>query len=203
MFTAVEPRRDDVLAAGEGIETMLALGTVLPRMPMAAALSAAHLAANVFPAALRRLYIARDNDPAGDGPWRSCATGRRRSGSRPSGCLLGSGTSTRICWPMAPTRFRQKCGSSSRPGTSPGFWACPAMPGTEIRKTVSRGRRIASVLDIAPRACESRDHGLPSGDRDGNRSSAGNGCVRDCFPQHPQGALHREAKTAPASAILR
>jgi hypothetical protein len=36
-------------------------------MPMAAALSAAHLAAILFPATLRRLYIARDKDPAGDG----------------------------------------------------------------------------------------------------------------------------------------
>ncbi len=34
---------------------------------MAAALSAAHLAAMLFPDTLRRLYIARDNDPAGDG----------------------------------------------------------------------------------------------------------------------------------------
>ena len=33
---------------------------------MAAALSAAHLAAIAFPDALRRLYIIRDNDPAGD-----------------------------------------------------------------------------------------------------------------------------------------
>jgi hypothetical protein len=36
-------------------------------MPMAAALSAAHLAAILFPDTLRRLYIARDDDPAGDG----------------------------------------------------------------------------------------------------------------------------------------
>jgi hypothetical protein len=36
-------------------------------MPMVAALSAAHLSAILFPAALRRLYIARDDDPAGDG----------------------------------------------------------------------------------------------------------------------------------------
>jgi hypothetical protein len=36
-------------------------------MAMAAALSAAHLAAILFPATLRRLYIVRDNDPAGDG----------------------------------------------------------------------------------------------------------------------------------------
>ena len=57
----------DVMAAGEGIETMLSLRCVLPTMPMAAALSAAHLAAILFPATLRRLYIARDDDPAGDG----------------------------------------------------------------------------------------------------------------------------------------
>jgi hypothetical protein len=57
----------DVMAAGEGIETMLSLRCVMPTMPMVAALSAAHLAAILFPRTLRRLYIARDNDPAGDG----------------------------------------------------------------------------------------------------------------------------------------
>jgi len=56
---------NDVLAAGEGIETMLSLRCVLPAMPMAAALSASHLAAMLFPPALRRLYIARDADAAG------------------------------------------------------------------------------------------------------------------------------------------
>jgi len=56
----------DVLAAGEGIETMLSLRCALPAMPVAAALSAANLVAILFPATLRRLYIARDNDPAGD-----------------------------------------------------------------------------------------------------------------------------------------
>jgi len=34
---------NDVLAAGEGIETMLSLRSALPTMPMAAALSANHL----------------------------------------------------------------------------------------------------------------------------------------------------------------
>ena len=57
---------DDVMAAGEGIETILSLRCVLTDMPMAAALSAAHLAATLLPARLRRLYIVRDNDPAGD-----------------------------------------------------------------------------------------------------------------------------------------
>ena len=58
---------DEVLAAGEGIETVLSPRQVLPRMPMLAALSAAHLAAVLFPPTLRRLYVVRDRDPAGDG----------------------------------------------------------------------------------------------------------------------------------------
>ena len=57
---------NDVLAAGEGIETMLSLRSALPTMPMAAALSANHLAAKLLPLSLRRLYVARDADPAGD-----------------------------------------------------------------------------------------------------------------------------------------
>ena len=55
----------DILAAGEGIETMLALKSVLPRLPMIAGLSANHLAALDLPPALTRLYVARDNDAAG------------------------------------------------------------------------------------------------------------------------------------------
>ncbi len=57
----------DVAAAGEGIETMLALQAALPSLPMIAALSAGHLAALRFPPRLRCLYIARDNDAAGRG----------------------------------------------------------------------------------------------------------------------------------------
>ena len=55
----------DVLTAAEGIETALALKTVMPAMPVAAALSAAHLATLTLPVGLRRLYVARDNDGAG------------------------------------------------------------------------------------------------------------------------------------------
>ena len=57
---------DDVMAVGEGIETVLSLRSILPDMPMLAALSAAHLTAILFPPTLRRLYVARDNDPAGN-----------------------------------------------------------------------------------------------------------------------------------------
>jgi hypothetical protein len=56
----------DVLAAGEGIETVLSLRQVLPDLPLAACLSSAHLAAVLFPPLLRRLYVLRDDDPAGD-----------------------------------------------------------------------------------------------------------------------------------------
>ena len=70
----------DVLAAGEGIETMLSLRMALPAMPMIAALSANHLAAILFPSALRRLYIARDADPAGDGATESLIARAREVG---------------------------------------------------------------------------------------------------------------------------
>ncbi|MBU2655372.1 DUF7146 domain-containing protein [Acidomonas methanolica] len=56
----------DVLAAGEGIETVMSLRQVLPDLPLAACLSSAHLAALIFPPLLRRLYVLRDDDPAGD-----------------------------------------------------------------------------------------------------------------------------------------
>jgi hypothetical protein len=56
----------DVMAAGEGIETMLSLLSLFPALPTAAGLSGAHLAAIAFPPTLRRLYILRDNDAAGD-----------------------------------------------------------------------------------------------------------------------------------------
>ena len=79
----------DVMIAGEGIETMLSLRCVLPDMPMAAALSANHLAALSFPPALRRLYIARDNDAAG----RHAAT-RLRDRARVAGIQA------RILWPV-------------------------------------------------------------------------------------------------------
>jgi Toprim domain len=58
-------RAAHVMIAGEGLETILSLRQVIPSMPAAAALSANHLAALELPAGLRRLYLARDDDPAG------------------------------------------------------------------------------------------------------------------------------------------
>jgi Toprim domain len=59
--TAVRP----ALVAGEGVETILSLRLAMPALPMIAAGSANHLAAILFPPALRRLYIAVDGDTEG------------------------------------------------------------------------------------------------------------------------------------------
>jgi hypothetical protein len=59
------PAQAGVLAAGEGLETMLSLRVVLPALPVVAALSATHLAAFIPPSGLRRLYIARDDERVG------------------------------------------------------------------------------------------------------------------------------------------
>lgn len=55
----------NVLLAGEGVETVLSLKTVMPGMPMVAALSASRLAGLVLPPGVARLYIACDADAAG------------------------------------------------------------------------------------------------------------------------------------------
>jgi hypothetical protein len=55
----------DVVAVGEGIETLLALRCILPTLPIIASLSASNLAAVVLPLGLHRLYVARDGDHAG------------------------------------------------------------------------------------------------------------------------------------------
>ncbi len=57
---------DDVMAAGEGIETTLSLRAAMPSLPVIAATSSNHLSALVLPASLRTLLVIRDNDHAGD-----------------------------------------------------------------------------------------------------------------------------------------
>ncbi|WP_024510321.1 toprim domain-containing protein [Bradyrhizobium sp. ARR65] len=77
------PANEDVLVAGEGIETMLSLRCVLPSMPMAAALSANHLAAMLLSPDLRRIYIARDADAAGNAVQITLAQRARTVGIEP------------------------------------------------------------------------------------------------------------------------
>ena len=56
---------DNILVAGEGVETMLSLSEVAPGLPVWAALSSGHLGAVKLPEELQRLYIAIDRDQAG------------------------------------------------------------------------------------------------------------------------------------------
>jgi hypothetical protein len=76
----------DVLAAGEGIETILSLRVIMPTLPMVAALSANHLSALLLPPTLRRLYVARDADRAGDVAMASLCTRAKAAGIEP--CVL-------------------------------------------------------------------------------------------------------------------
>ena len=70
----------DLLGVGEGIETTLSIREALPDLPVAAALSAAHLAAILFPPALRRLYILQDSDPAGEAAARTLTARAQNAG---------------------------------------------------------------------------------------------------------------------------
>lgn len=55
----------DDLIAGEGLETVLSIGTAFPLLSLAACLTATHLGQFIPPSHIKRLWIARDNDPAG------------------------------------------------------------------------------------------------------------------------------------------
>ena len=102
----------DVLAAGEGIETMLALKSVLPSLPVIAGLSANHLAALDLPPApvgLRRLYVARDNDAAGLKAAQPAARTRPRRRHRNPRARAGP---WRLQPRSLPSRRRQHAGAS-------------------------------------------------------------------------------------------
>ncbi len=73
----------DVLAAGEGVETMLSLRQAVSTLPAVAALSAGHLAALQLQPTLRRLYIARERDDAGRRAADTLAARARQAGVEP------------------------------------------------------------------------------------------------------------------------
>ena len=81
----------DVLAAGEGIETVLSVREVLPGLPSVAALSAGHLGAILFPDGLKRLYILGDRDAAGEGAVERLSARAAAAGIEPVPLLPGLG----------------------------------------------------------------------------------------------------------------
>ena len=144
----------DVMAAGEGIETMLSLRSIMPTLPMVAALSANHLAAILFPATLRRLYVARDPDPAGDAAIATLERPRGSGRDRGADAVAEhSATSTRICSASAPTNFGQHCASNSPRRTWSASWTGRRprrddVPGSARR----RSHRIAMMPFVSERA---------------------------------------------------
>src|SRR3546814_21084 len=190
----------DVMTAGEGIETILSLRMVLPHLPAAAALSAAHLSAILFPATLRRLYIARDDDPAGDGAMTTLIERARAVGIEAISLSPRLGTSTRISAYSAPMRYVQPCGFRSPRRMSRASSPCRSWPERRCEAGLVAGvmhRWRAFPLRSERAATTAFFRG-----RSGRQTArSGNGCAR-FFSAGPHGPLHREAKQ-PGFAVLR
>jgi hypothetical protein len=54
------------LIVGEGLENTLSVGTALPELNLASCLTATHLGLFIPPSGIKRIWIARDNDAAGE-----------------------------------------------------------------------------------------------------------------------------------------
>ena len=80
-FGAASDAGLSVLAAGEGLETIMSLRMAMPDLPMIAALSANHLAALTLPSRLGRLYVAVDPDRAGRGGMERLSRRAREAGT--------------------------------------------------------------------------------------------------------------------------
>ena len=134
----------DVMAAGEGIETMLSLRCVMPTMPMVAALSATHLAAILFPATLRRLYIARDDDPAGDAALASLIDRAAEAGIEAMALSPALGDFNEDLRRSASTHFGQLAGADRSGGRRPFHgmgdgrdgMMCPALRAADAHRIV-------------------------------------------------------------------
>jgi len=81
-FGKGKPKED--LIAGEGLENVLSVGTALPEFDLASCLTANHLGVFDPPEGVKRLWIARDNDEAGES-----AAKRLRIRAETKGILCG------------------------------------------------------------------------------------------------------------------
>ena len=189
----------DVMAAGEGIETMLSLRCALPALPMVAALSANHLAALELPPALRRLYIARD---AGEPGLIAAETLGQRA--RDAGVEALTLTPTvddfnATCAHSASRRSRPRSARSSHRRTS----SASCFPAAAVD---DRERRTAVRLVSPLLARKGPRRGLREGDRAGSGEGPQRRIRRDAF--FPGRLLRRpssrdkKAASPPSSALL-
>ena len=184
-----------------------------PHCPMIAGLSANHLAALDLPPALRRLYVARDNDAAG----LKAAKRLRERGiapvSKSASSCRSMATSTSTSAVSAPTACGRISRISSSPPTARAFCPMIAAPirGGEIQRQFgspapSRKEGLFVCGDGMPQPEKSRACGLPE-----RRSAGGEGGLQwrrpTIFRRRPQphragamgtplagAALQREAK---------
>ena len=75
-------RKDGILGIGEGVETMLSVGSILPALPLAACLTATHLGLFEIPDHVGELWIFRDLDDAGERGANTLAERALESGRR-------------------------------------------------------------------------------------------------------------------------
>lgn len=111
----------DVLAAGEGIETVLSLREIFPGLPAVAALSAGHLATLLLPAGLHRLYILRDRDPAGDHALDRLAARALEQGVAPWDLLPERGDFNDDLRRLGPDLLRERLRGQIHPGDASRF----------------------------------------------------------------------------------
>ena len=185
----------DVMAAGEGIETMLSLRCVMPTMPMVAALSAAHLAAILFPATLRRLYIARDDDPAGDGAMASLIDRANEAGIEAITLSPRLGDFNEDLRTLGIDALRAAMRVQIAPGGRRSFHGIGGMN----RHGEMRSAAAPVSCRIRSRCCpslvgEDRAHGLLRGRSGRQTARPGNGGWPTIFRRRPSPPLHREAK---------
>src|SRR3546814_19790566 len=132
---------------------------VLPHLPAAAALSAAHLSAILFPATLRRLYIARDDDPAGDGAMTTLIERARAVGIEAISLSPRLGDFNEDLRIFGADALCAALRVQIAPEDVARFIALQVLAGTEMGGWPS-GRGPASVGGVALEGGEGRDPGL-------------------------------------------
>ena len=123
----------DILAAGEGVETMLALKSVLPSLPVIAGLSANHLAALDLPPApavrpAPPLCRPRQRRGRSQGGARGCANAAAPPASKSASSCRSMATSTSTSAVSAPRACGHISRISSSPPTGRAFCPIPAAP---------------------------------------------------------------------------
>ena len=164
-----------------------------PTMPMVAALSAAHLSAILFPDTLRRLYIARDDDPAGDGAMATLIDRAQEAGIE---AIVISPTLRRLQRGSPPARRGCPSGGAagcrSRRRTSPASWSWRhSRNGDE--GSARRRRHGEAGGHASLRAGEDRAHGLLRG-RSGGKRPGPAMAGPTIFRRRPRPPFHRETK---------